>query len=152
MASDPIQFGGEEQFDAPAERVFTLLTDLDGLPRMIPDLVSAERVDDRSLRCVVRPGFSFLRGTLKVAISLDEMQPPTSASMTVAAQGIGVSMRIASHLEIEREGADRSKLSWRATLAEVKGLAAALSPSLLKAAADQVIRHAWGKVRNELAK
>ena len=31
-----------------------------------------------------------------------------------------------------------------------KGLAAALSPGLIKAAADQVIRHAWQQVRTQL--
>lgn len=117
--------------------------------KTVPDLVSAERVDDSSMRAVVRPGFSFLRGTLKLLISLSDTQPSSAAAMTVAAQGIGVSMRIISHLQIAADGTG-SKLTWDAHLAEVKGLAAALSPSLIKAAADQVIRHAWTQVRTQL--
>jgi len=117
--------------------------------RTIPDLVSSERVDDRSMRCVVRPGFSFLRGTLKLVISLDDLQPPTAASMHIAAQGIGVSMRVASKLRIAAD-AGGSKLAWAAQVEEIKGLAAALSPALIKAAADQVIRHAWTQVRAQM--
>jgi carbon monoxide dehydrogenase subunit G len=149
MASTATQFGGEEHFRAPPVRVYALLTTLDAMTATIPDLVSSERVDERTLRCVVRPGFSFLRGTLKLTIGLGDLQPPERAAMNVTAQGIGVSMRIASDLRIEPD-ADGSKLSWQARFEEIRGLAAALSPGLLKAAADQVVRHAWTAVRKQL--
>ncbi len=149
MSTPPAQFGGEEHFAATPERLYAQLTDLDAMMKTVPDLVSAERVDERSMRAVVRPGFSFLRGTLKLVISLTDTQPPSAAAMTIAAQGIGVSMRVVSHLQIAGAGTG-SKLTWDAQLAEVKGLAAALSPSLIKAAADQVIRHAWTQVRKQL--
>jgi carbon monoxide dehydrogenase subunit G len=149
MPDPSAQFGGEEHFRATPERLFAQLTDLDAMTRTIPDLVSSERVDDHSMRCVVRPGFSFLRGTLKLAISLDELQPPESASMHIAAQGIGVSMRVGSKLRIAAADSG-STLAWEARIEEIKGLAAALSPGLIKAAADQVIRHAWVQVRGQL--
>jgi len=149
MATQPVQFGGDETFRATPERLYALLTDLDAMARTIPDLVSSERVDAQTLRCVVRPGFSFLRGTLKLTISLADLAAPEQAAMNVAAQGIGVSMRIASTLRIAAADAG-SKLTWDARLEEVKGLAAALSPGLIKAAADQVIRHAWTQVRQQL--
>src|SRR4051812_43830427 len=75
MAS-PLTFGGEETFSVPPERLFAALTDLDQLTKIIPDLVSSERIDERTLKCVVRPGFSFLRGTLKLQISIIDRQPP----------------------------------------------------------------------------
>ena len=149
MSNEPSEFGGEEHFQATPERLYAQLTDLDAMTRTIPDLLSAERAEDGSLQCVVRPGFSFLRGTLKLTIGLADLQPPSHAAMRVAAQGIGVSMRILSHLNIAADG-DGSKLVWDARLEERKGLAAALSPGLIKAAADQVIRHAWAQVRGQL--
>ena len=90
MADKQIEFGGEERFEAPPEKVYGLLTDLDAMAATIPDLVSCEKVDERTLKCVVRPGFSFLRGTMRLTIALGETVPPNSATMTVAAQGIGV--------------------------------------------------------------
>ena len=76
-----MQFGGEEVFAASQETVYAMLVDLDALAEGIPDVVSSERIDDRSLRAVVRPGFSFLRGTMKLKIELAELAPPTSALM-----------------------------------------------------------------------
>ena len=149
MVQSPGEFGGTEQFRASPEKLFALLTDLDALAATIPDLVSAERVDERTLKCVVRPGFSFLRGTMKLAIALVDSTPTESASMSVDAQGIGVAMKIASGLKISPDG-DGSRLDWTAAIVERKGLISAVSPGLIKAAADQVIRHAWAAVRKQL--
>ncbi len=149
MAHSTTEFGGQEPFRAPPEKLFALLTDLDALAATIPDLVSSEKIDDRMLKCVVRPGFSFLRGTMKLAISVGETSPPTSATMNVDAQGIGVSMKVTSRLAISPEG-EGSRLDWTANVCELKGLIAAVSPGLIKAAADQVIRHAWMAVRKQL--
>ncbi len=149
MADKQIEFGGEEQFDVPPERLYAVLTDLDAMAATIPDLVSAEKVDKRTLKCVVRPGFSFLRGTMRLTIELGECLPPQSATMCVTAQGIGVGMHVVSQLEIVPEDAG-SRLKWTARIDERKGLIAAVSPGLITAAADQVIRHAWMAVRGKV--
>jgi len=149
VANQVTEFGGEEHFSASPEKLFELLTNLDAMAATIPDLVSAEKVDERTMKCVVRPGFSFLRGTMKLTISLGEVQRPESAAMSVAAQGIGVSMNVISQLNISpAEGG--SRLDWTARIQELKGLISAVSPGLIKAAADQVIRHAWSQVRQQL--
>ncbi len=149
MADKQIEFGGEEPFDVPPERLYALLTDLDAMAATIPDLVSSEKVDERTLKCVVRPGFSFLRGTMRLTIELGDCVPPNSATMRVAAQGIGVGMHVTSQLEIAADDGG-SRLKWTARVDERKGLIAAVSPGLITAAADQVIRHAWTAVRKAL--
>ena len=149
VAKAPLEFGGEEHFAASQERLYSLLTDLDAMSGTIPDLVSAERADERTMKCVVRPGFSFLRGTMRLAIQLQECSPSERATMRVDAQGIGVSMPIASQLAIHGEGPG-PRLEWTARVDELKGLISAVSPALIKAAADQVIRHAWSRVREQL--
>lgn len=144
-----LQFGGEEQFAAPREKVFALLTDLDGLGASIPDLVAAKRVDDRTLECTVRPGFSFLRGTMKLRITLDELAPPSAAVMKIDSSGIGVSMKIVSRMTLTPEAAG-TKLTWQADVSEMKGLVATVSPGLVTAAADQVVRHGWKQLHDRL--
>jgi carbon monoxide dehydrogenase subunit G len=149
-----LQFGGEERFAADPKRVYALLTDLDGLGSSIPDLVSAERVDERTLQCVVRPGFSFLRGTMKLKIGLDELASPDesgqgSATLKIDASGIGVAMKVVSLMKLEPDGAG-TKLTWSASVPEMKGLVATVSPGLVKAAADQVIRHGWKQMHERL--
>jgi carbon monoxide dehydrogenase subunit G len=149
VSNTPTDFGGEESFAATPERLFAVLTDLGTLAATIPDLVSSERPDERTLKCVVRPGFSFLRGTLKLSITLTDVRPSEAAAMRVAAQGIGVAMHIVSQLRIAADGSG-SRLTWSATIEQMSGLVASISPSLVRAAADQTIRHAWRQVREKL--
>ncbi|HUY32941.1 MAG TPA: SRPBCC domain-containing protein [Pirellulales bacterium] len=149
MATPLTEFGGEESFSAAPERLFALLTDLGTLAATIPDLVSSERPDERTLKCVVKPGFSFLRGTLKLSITLADSQPSEWAAMRLDAQGIGVAMQIVSQLRISTEGGG-SRLTWSARIERMSGLVATISPALVRAAADQTIRHAWKQVRTKL--
>jgi carbon monoxide dehydrogenase subunit G len=149
VADQISEFGGQERFSASPEKLFELLTNLDAMTGTIPDLVSSEKVDERTMKCVVRPGFSFLRGTMRLTIVLSDAIKPSSAAMSVAAQGIGSSMNVVSQLEISPEE-NGSRLDWTASIQERKGLISAVSPGLIKAAADQVIRHAWGQVRQQL--
>ncbi len=146
---DPLEFSGEEWFPVPPEQVYEFLTNLEHLQQQIPDLVSAERVDDRTLNCVVRPGFSFLRGTMKMQIQLVDLQPPSTAHMQIQASGIGQSIRIASesHLAPARGG---TQLSWTARVVERRGLIATIGKSLIQAAAGQVLRDGWQRLHQHL--
>ncbi len=145
----PLTFGGQEMFASAPTRLFQLLTDVDSMARVIPDLASSEKLSDRAIRCVVRPGFSFLRGTLNLDLNLSDVQPDSRARMTVDASGIGVNMTVVSELEVQPQD-QGSVLHWSATIPQMRGLVATLSPALIRAAADQVIRHTWSLVREEL--
>jgi carbon monoxide dehydrogenase subunit G len=148
MSAD-LEFGGQERFQAPPERVFDVITNLDLLAQNIPDAVSAQRVDEHTLACVVRPGFSFLRGTLQMRIQLTDLVRPTMAAMRIDASGIGQAICIQSRSQISPHDGG-SLLDWKAEVVERRGLVATISKSLIQAAASQVIRDAWRKVHGEI--
>lgn len=149
MAQSLAEFGGEEQFASAPARLFDALTNLDSFATGIPNLVSSEKSDERTLKCVVKPGFSFLRGTLKLTISQTELKPPASAAMSIVAQGIGATMEVASRLEISPEGSG-SRLKWRAQIERAGGLLATVPGGLVKAAAEETIRRSWRQIREQL--
>src|SRR5262249_46457950 len=95
-------------------------------------------------------GFAFLRGTLKLVIQLADLNPPDKATMQIDARGIGQSMRIVSGLAIDSLADGGSVLRWTAEATEMRGLVATVSHSLIRRAAEQVIRRAWQGVRREL--
>ncbi len=150
MPAGNLEFGGEEIFRSSPDRVFAVVTDVDGLARNIPDLATAKRVDAHTLECTVRPGFAFLRGTLKLVIQLSDLVPPESATMQIDARGIGQSLRVKSKLAVSPTPDGGSRLAWSAEATELKGLVATISPALIRAASDQVIRNAWQGLRREL--
>jgi carbon monoxide dehydrogenase subunit G len=149
MEAQPLEFGGEEIFDASPERLFDVLTDVDTLAATIPDLVSSENPDRQTLKCVVKPKFSFLRASMRLTIQLTDLVPPGSATMRVTAEGIGASMQVVSALSIEPL-ASGSIMKWTARIERMGGLLATVPGGLVKGAADQVIRQGWQQVRQRL--
>ena len=149
MADPTLEFGGEEHFRAAPSRLYALLTDLDRLGRSIPDASGVERIDATAIRCVVKPGFSFLRGRLQTTVSLVDLEEPTRATMRIHSKGIGVEMEVESRLAISPENAG-SRLDWSARVLKLKGLAATISSSLIRGAAEQTIMRGWDQLRQEL--
>jgi carbon monoxide dehydrogenase subunit G len=149
MSATQLQFGGEELFHVSPERLFEAVTDLDLLAKTIPDIQSSERVDESTLKAVVRPGFSFLRGTLQTTIKLVEADAPRSAVLQIASQGIGAQITVESRLTIEPD-AEGSRLAWTATVTQIRGLVATVSRPLISAAATQVIAQGWQHLRTSL--
>lgn len=144
--STQIEISGSEVLPAPPEKVFDAVTDLDRVASLIPDLVSAEKDPDGALRCVVRPGFSFIRGTLKTTVRIVEATRPSSAVMRISSAGIGMGMELESRLALTPDPAG-TRLDWSGRVLERKGLIAAVSPGLIRAAAEKTVRDGWDKLR-----
>ena len=145
--TDARTFSGEELFAAPAERTFAALVDPDVLARCIPDLIASQRVDERTLQCTIKPGFSFIRAKMKMTVTLDDADTARrSATINIASKGIGASMKVQCRLVVhEQNGA--SRVAWEANVVELGGLIAAVSPALIRGAADKVIHDGWTALR-----
>lgn len=146
-----LEMNGEERFEQDADRVYAVATDLNLLAKNIPDLVSSELVGPDQLNCVVRPGFSFLRMSMKTKIQITRDAPARTAQLKIASQGIGASMEVESQLAVLPEEGGGSILRWSAAVTKRSGLVATVSPDLVRAAAEQVIRTGWQHLRGQLA-
>ena len=141
-------FSGEETFAAPPAVVFGGLTDLQAVAAAMPGLVSSQKVDERTVKALVRPAFSFMSGQVRVTLTLVEAQPPDSALMRVAAQSIGVSMNIESRLSLSPLDDGRAtRLAWESRVYDMKGLISAVPAGLVRAAAQKVIADGWKALR-----
>jgi len=151
MAAIP-SFVGETTLPYPTETVRDALVNLEQVAARMPDVTKVDRVDDRTLKLVVKPGFSFIRGTLRVTMTIDETEPGTRLVQTAKSEGIGMSMTIESTITLEpaADGAE-TKASWDAKVVERKGLVSAVGPSLIQAAANKVLEDGWNAVRTTLA-
>jgi carbon monoxide dehydrogenase subunit G len=143
-----LTLAGQEVFKAPADQVFVEVTDLKKLSECIPDLQSYELLDENHLKCVVRPGFSFLRMKMKVDLTVVRYAAQRTATMLADARGIGASMAVQSRLQVS-ERPSGSVLDWSAEVVQMTGLVATISADLVRGAADQVIRDSWAKLRRQ---
>jgi len=133
-----LHFEGEKQFGKPRDEVYPRLVDLVFLVRCIPDVQEVCEIGDTSATLKVRPGFSFLRGELRLQIERLAATPPSAARFAFRSKGIGTSSTVEAAFALA-EAAGGTLLKYQADLTEVGGLLKAAPKALLTAAANKVI-------------
>lgn len=141
-------FSGTEPLAASPEVVHRFLTDLDRLVAIVPGLVKKELGEDGVMRTTVRPGFSFIKANLKQDFKLVE-QTPDKVVIGVEAKGIGNKFGVQSTLNIVPDG-EGTRLDWVAEITHMSGLVAAVGTTIIRAAADQVIKQGFDAMRNAI--
>ena len=143
-----MQLSGEEHFGQKQTEIWARLTDAEFLARCLPGLERVESDESAFLVCRVRPGLSFLKGTIKVTLDAYGRQPPDSLCVRVRSKGIGSSAMVETSVELSADGGTR--ISWSAEIVELGGLLKPVSRSLIQAAAGKIIADGWGGFRDAL--
>ena len=140
-------FSGTERLAASPDAVYAFVTNLDELVKIVPGLVSSERVGPQAIKCSVRPGFSFIRTTLKQTFTIAESVPGTRIVMLVDASGIGTAFTVKAEMDLAPADGGACDLKWTATIQKMTGLVAAVGTTIIRAAADQVIKQGFDGMR-----
>ena len=141
-------FNGIEILKASPRRVHEFLVNLEELVKIVPGLVKSERTSDDTVKTTVRPGFSFIRTNLKQDFTLVEHVPHERVIIDVHAKGIGTAFSVKSTMDLSpHEDGESTKLEWEAEIMKMTGLVAALGTTIIRSAADQVIKQGFEAMR-----
>ena len=145
-----LHFEGDKEIRLSPEEVTAKLGDARFLSQCIPGVESVAEAEPRRAAWKLRPGFSFVRGTLDIALSVTEVVSGSSVRYHVAGKGIGSSNTVIGHAAIRpRDGG--SRVHWTVDITELGGLLKAIPQGLLKGAAQKVIDDIWANIASRLA-
>lgn len=145
-----LQFEGDIDFPQAPEQVFAQLSDARFLVSCIPGVESVKKAEPVEAECILRPGFSFVRGTLAITMRILETTAPTAIKVTAHGKSIGASNDVESQLSLAaHEGGTR--IHWNAAVTNLGGLLKAVPQGLLKGAAQKVIADVWESIGKKLA-
>jgi carbon monoxide dehydrogenase subunit G len=119
------------------------------LCQCFPGVDRVLRTDDRSAAVIVRPGFSFVRGTLEVSFEFAETDPPRSTRVIIQIKSIGSSAELESRLNLTASDLG-TQVTWNVNALQIGGLLKAVSQGLMQAAAQKVAADTWAEVRKRL--
>jgi carbon monoxide dehydrogenase subunit G len=140
---------GERIFTLPPEQLWPKLRDAAFLASCIPDGSPHEGATRDRAVCTVRPGFSFVRGTLDVTIEVTGGNEPTTLQYTQKSKGVGTSSEVATTLTLEpHEGG--TKVKWRSDVKHLGGLLKMVPTGLIRGAANKVVEDGWNGVAERL--
>jgi carbon monoxide dehydrogenase subunit G len=144
-----VRFEGEKDFSLAAAELWTKLTDARFLAGCLPDVESVTEQQPDRAALVLRPGFSFVRGTLDVVLRVVDAVSPTSARYEIASKGIGSSADVEAMIALSAEG-NGTRVRWTAEIKTLAGLLKMVPSGLIRGAAQKVIHDAWSALEAKL--
>jgi uncharacterized protein len=147
---DMLRFEGDRDFTQPPAELFARLSDARFLVQCIPDVESVKEQSADAASLVLRPGFSFVRGTLDVSLRVIDVVAPASLRVVQTSKGIGSSADVEATLALsEHEGGTR--VHWTTEVTSLGGLLKLVPGGLIRGAAEKVINDAWARAAEKLA-
>ena len=139
-----LRFEGDREFAVSPAEAHARLTDVSFLVACIPDVESVRSSEADRAELVLRPGFSFVRGTLDVTLRLVERDAP-DARFHLVSKGIGSSSEVQATLAVAENGTG-SRVHWVAEVTSLGGLLKMVPAGLIRGAAEKVINDAWDRI------
>lgn len=145
-----LHFEGAKELPLSPDQVWTKLSDARFLVQSVPGVESVSQAEPARAVCVLRPGFSFVRGTLELTLGVVDPVPKTSARLLLHSKGIGTTSEVEGLWSVAPQPSG-TRLQWSIDIKELGGLLKAVPQGLVKAAAQKVIEDAWKAVEVRLA-
>jgi len=144
-----LHFEGDRNLALPPADVSIRLGDARFLVQCIPGVEKVTVAElDRAV-CTLRPGFSFVRGTLDLTIFVVESVPEVSTRLKLNSKGIGTTSEVDVALTYANSE-DGTRLHWTADITQLGGLLKAVPQGLIKGAAQKVIEDVWVNIEVRL--
>ena len=144
-----IHFEGDRSFPLPISQVHAKLGDVSFLVSCLKDVdETVETGPDRAV-WKLRPGFSFMRGTLEIAMDITERIAPSSVKVKIFSRGIGSTSTVLATLTLQPVETGCS-VHWAADVTETTGLLKMVPKSLISSAAGKVIDETWLEIEKKL--
>lgn len=145
-----VRFEGDRDFRLSPAQLWARLTDARFLVQCIPDVESVKSVEDRQAALVLRPGFSFVRGTLDVDLKIQEVVEPVSANFVLKSKGIGSSADVETSFVLSPTDTG-TRVHWTAEVKSLGGLLKLIPTGLVRGSAQKVLDDVWKAVEEKLA-
>jgi carbon monoxide dehydrogenase subunit G len=144
-----LHFEGDTDFTQAPAVVWAKLSDARFVVQCIPGVESVSKDEASEVVCVLRPGFSFVRSTLEIALRVVEAVPDTSLRVIAHAKSIGATNDVETFLTFgSHDGGTR--VHWTADIVNLTGLLKMVPRGLLQGAAQKVIADVWAQVQAKL--
>lgn len=144
-----LTFDGERGLPLPPQQLWPKMRDAAFLVQCIPDGTVAGTPTRDHAECSVRPGLSFVRGSLESTIDILAASEPSSVKIQLGSKGVGTSSEVVVHLAIEAKD-ETSWIKYHAEVTRLGGLLKAIPGGLIRGAAQKIIEQVWENVGKRL--
>ena len=144
-----IHFEGHREFPLPIADVFAKLGDAAFIVSCLKDVDEVIAMSADHAEWKLRPGFSFIRGTLDIKMEILERIANTSIKVRLNSRGIGATSTVESTIAFQSKESGTA-VDWSADITELTGLLKLVPKGLISSTAGKVIEETWGEIEKKL--
>lgn len=144
-----IHFQGDRSFSLPVNALFTKLSDASFLVGCLKDVEEVSQASGDRASWKLKPGFSFIRGTLDITMDVVERTPDSAVKLKLVSRGIGATSTVQALLEFLKTETGAS-VHWSADITEMTGLLKLVPKGLISSTAGKVIEDTWNDIEKKL--
>lgn len=137
-----LEFSGTQEIPRAREAVWELLLDHEFVASCAPGIEAVTAVDKTHFEVIAGFGVGKIRVRFTLHVELFDLDPPTSASMSVKGKAPGSAVNVVTSVNLESAGPDNTRLQWQAQ-SDVHGKVASVGARLLKGAAGKLTADFW---------
>ncbi|HXV86424.1 MAG TPA: carbon monoxide dehydrogenase subunit G [Gemmatimonadales bacterium] len=146
-----LEFAGAPEIAAPQALVWQRLMDPAFVASCAPAVESVETLDHTHFRVMSGLGVGSIKLRFALDVELSDLDPPTSARMSVQGKAPGSALRATTTVRLEPLEGNRTLLRWTAS-SDVYGTIASVGARLLKGTAKKLTQEFWNKFALRVAR
>jgi carbon monoxide dehydrogenase subunit G len=144
-----VRFEGEKDFPQPPAELWAKLSDARFLVQCFPDVETVAEAGPDHARMLLRPGFSFMRGSMEATLRVVDAVALESARYLIANKGIGSSADVEATFALAPQGTG-TRIRWTAEVKALGGLLKMVPAGLIRGSAQKVVNDTWSAVEAKL--
>ncbi len=133
-----MKLSGTHTMNAPRERVWTVLNDIEALKTLIPGVESLEEVAPNSYKGVAKVGVAGIKGEYTGTVQLSDLQPPESYRISGEGKGKPGHVKGTGTINLTEEGPNTTTLHYSGDI-QVGGMIASVGQRLIEGAAKIMV-------------
>ena len=143
-----MRFEGSVLINAPRQRVWDFIMDVENLASCIPGCEEIEKVDEKTFRSRITNRVAFLSVKFNSTTTITEVAPPESLSAVTTGKDniVHTSVNMKSGLELEAPSEDETRLSYWSDV-NIVGKLATFGESTIRGKAKKVLNEFEDKIK-----
>lgn len=133
-----MKLSGTQTINAPRERVWTVLNDIEALKTMIPGVEALDEVEPNTYRGVAKIGVAGIKGEYTGTVRLSELQPPESYRISGEGKGKPGHVKGSGTIRLTENAPNSTTLYYEGDV-QVGGMIASVGQRLIEGAAKVLV-------------
>jgi uncharacterized protein len=144
-----MEFSGTQTMDAPIEKVWTFLMDVQNVAECAPGFKSLEVLGDEHWKAVIAAGIGPVKAKFTMDVTRPEIQEPERMVVKGRGKAPGSAVELSGDMQLVALNANETQMNWKANVV-VSGTIASVGARLMSGAVERLTGEFFDNLRKKL--